>query len=80
MKYYSCFVLFSKRQACSTEMLLCAINISTVNIFHRKKQEGFKFFFLCSSMTLKSKNVFKALLVAVCLISTPRLKKVSTDP
>lgn len=53
MDYCSCSVLCSKRQACSIEILLPAINISTLNIF-QKKQKGF--FFLCSSMTLNNKN------------------------
>lgn len=78
MDYCPCFVLCSKRQACSTEILLPAINISTLNIFFRRSRKDF--FFLCCSMTLTVTNVFQALLMDVCLISTPRLKKVSTDP
>lgn len=77
MDYCSCFVLCSKSQACSTKILLPAINISTVNIFQRK-QKGF--FFLCSSTTLIVKNVFQVLLMDVWLVSTPKLKKVLTDP
>lgn len=76
MNYCSCFVLCSKRQACSTEILLPAINNRTLNIFH-KKQKGF--FFLCSSITLNSKKSLPSSSYG-CLISTPSLKKVSTDP
>lgn len=58
MDYCFFFVLCSERQACSTELLLPAINISTLNIFQNQKG----FFFLCSSMTLNNKK---------CLPSSP---------
>lgn len=42
-------------------MLLPSINISTVNIFHRKKQDVFDFF-QCSSMTLRIERSLELIL------------------